>query len=144
MQIPQILLGLAATAAAIDVYLFPGKGCKGNSGVCRGLNPGVCCPGGNGNDLGSVGFYGIPTAWRIDAKGHNGGQCANTIAQSFVSGTTWVCIDGSRYSGGSYVFWGKKRGEGESSDGAKLDAFLLEDGTELNIADLDENSISEL
>jgi hypothetical protein len=144
MKTSQILLALASTAAAIDVYLFPGDNCQGNSGVCRGLNPNTCCPGSVGNDLGSVGFYGIPTNWHLETRGHSGGQCNNVQERGYVSGVTWICLTRFSYSGAGYSFTGKKRGEGEFSQSAKMDSFLLEDGTEINIADLDESSIAEL
>ncbi len=75
---PTLLLGLAATASAIDGYFHSSGECRGRySLVCSNMNPSQCCGRGHspfpGNDLFlSVGLYGIPSAWNIAPHGYYG------------------------------------------------------------------------
>lgn len=137
------LLGLAATAAAIDARLYYNRGCTGNGVQCGGLNPDTCCPAG-GNDFGSVEFRFIPLDWRIEGRGHSGGDCTNLQERGYPSNVDSICLSIGPFSGAGYGFLSRKRGEADYADCAKRDQLFFEDGTTFNLADLDDDKVAEL
>lgn len=143
MQILPILLGLAATAAAIDARLYYNSGCSGSGVQCGGLNPDTCCPAGN-NDFGSVEFRFIPLDWTIEARGHSGGNCNNLQERGYPTRVDSICLNLGPFSGAGYGFRGKKRGESGYTDCAKHDTLFTEDGINYKIADLDDDTVAKL
>ncbi|KAH8753619.1 hypothetical protein F5883DRAFT_719487 [Diaporthe sp. PMI_573] len=137
------LLGLAATAAAIDARLYYNRGCTGNGVQCGGLNPDTCCPAGN-NDFGSVQFRFIPLDWRIEGRGHSGGNCNNLQERGYPTNVDSICLSLGPFSGAGYGFRGKKRSEAGYEDCVKRDSLFFEDGSTYNLADLDEDTVAEL
>lgn len=143
MQILATILGLAATAAAIDARLYYNRGCSGSGVQCGGLNPDTCCPAG-GNDFGSVEFRFIPLDWTIEGRGHSGGNCNNLQERGYPTRVDSICLSLGPFSGAGYGFRNKKRGEAEYADCVKRDSIFTEDGINYNIADLDEDTVAKL
>lgn len=70
MRISQAVLGLAATASAIDINLHEGGNCDGNLVLsCQGINSNVCC--GREGAVNSVAFAFIPFGWNLHCRGHS-------------------------------------------------------------------------
>ncbi|RYO95459.1 hypothetical protein DL766_007767 [Monosporascus sp. MC13-8B] len=142
-----ILLGLFATASAIDIYLHVGGDCGGNAVVCVGINPNTCCSTSDIDIFPTVGFRGIPTHWNLECKGHSGGRCNRLREVQPARNTNFVCLRSGFFSGGGYGFSGRKRADG--ADGGctayqKPDTLLLEDGGKYNIADLEDAPLTQL
>ncbi|RYP08895.1 hypothetical protein DL764_001605 [Monosporascus ibericus] len=147
MLFPQILLGLVATASAIDIYLHVGGGCGGNSVVCTNINPNTCCSGSSVEIFPSVGFRGIPTFWNLQCRGHTGANCAGLREIQTAQNTNFVCLNNGGFSGGGYGFNGRKRDDcasGGCTTYQKADTLLLEDGGKYNIADLEDAPLTQL
>lgn len=145
------LVGLVATASAVDVYLHVGGDCSGNAIVCVGINPNNCCGGSGADIFPSVGFRGIPFDWTLQTRGHNGGNCNGLREVQRAAGTNFMCLRNGWFSGGGYGFTNKKRenavddacAAAESCTGSqKPDLLLLEDGGKYNIADMDAESFT--
>lgn len=143
MQILATILGLAATAAAIDARLYYNSGCSGSGVQCGGLNPDTCCPAGN-NDFRSVEFRFIPLDWTIEARGHSGGNCNNLQERGYPTRVDSICLSLGPFSGAGYGFRNRKRGEAGYADCTKRDSIFTEDGINYNIADLDDDTVAKL
>ncbi|KAH6646137.1 hypothetical protein BKA67DRAFT_696035 [Truncatella angustata] len=146
MQVPQLLLGLFATASAIDIYLHFDSNCGGsNSAVCTNKNPDDCCAGSTGDIFPSVGFRGIPTDWQLQCRGHSGGNCNNLRQVSPAVNTNFVCLNSGPFSGGGYSIVNGKRAEGANGGASHLpDTLLFGDGAKYNITDLEETPLTQI
>lgn len=108
MLFPQVLLGLAATAAAIDIRYHFTNNCGGNFVECVNINPDRCCAA----SAVSLGFVAIPSNWRIRCRGWRGGNCGgNPDATAYSAGSTSVCIQSSGflYNSANYNFVNRRR-----------------------------------
>ncbi|KAK0634026.1 hypothetical protein B0T14DRAFT_417295 [Immersiella caudata] len=107
MHLPQLFLGLAATASAIDIYLHPDGCCSCNSLVCVNAGPDWCCRGTSTDYFQTVSFRAIPTDWTIQGRGHSGGNCNNLRQTSVARNTRDPCLDRDRFSGAgpSRMLW---------------------------------------
>ncbi|KAI1854676.1 hypothetical protein JX265_002316 [Neoarthrinium moseri] len=146
MLYPQILLGLAATASAIDAYFHLGGDCDGPATLCKDLNPGVCCTSSGSN---TVGYRGIPTDWRLSMTAYFGGGCSIVAYTNPAVNTNYVCIrpfsGDPPFTGTRYFFDSKKRAEDEPCTSTqKPDELILADGTRYNIAGLEDNVLNQL
>lgn len=146
MQLTQILLvGLATSASAIDVFF----GCSGTNPGCRNLNPNNCCNGARRDFTSEIGFYGIPSNWRIQARGHYNGNCAELRNTQNSNGATFICLRSNPfYSGAGYGFLNKKRDITEESAPAdkcvEPNTLRYEDGTLYDIAGLDAEVVANM
>lgn len=152
MMYAQIILGLVATASAIDTYFHLGNNCDGPAIVCTGLNPGICCTASVSN---SLGYRGIPTDWVITAEAFFGSGCGISAGSQTARNTNFLCFHRS-LTGTRYRFSSKKRGEAgiEAStcsdadepctSSQKANELVLLDGTRYNIVDLEEGALDEL
>ncbi|KAF9873052.1 hypothetical protein CkaCkLH20_09562 [Colletotrichum karsti] len=160
MYFSSLLLGLAATASAIDLRAHPNDGCTGSYSACVNLNPNVCCSFSSSSTSGkaTIAVVAIPSNWRIRAESWTGGGCRFTGGSLDSGGSTTICLPystrGDR-TGGSYFFLSRKRANDEScpaeQPGAgKCEAVVkpnvvgLADGTEYGIAGLTDEKIQEL
>jgi hypothetical protein len=149
MRCHQVLLTLAATASAIDIYLHVGGNCDGNAAVCRNVNPNVCCGGSSTDIFPTVGFRGIPTDWNLECRGHSGGNCNGLREVQRAHNTNFMCLRNGWFSGGGYGFTSKKRAEACTTAGGcttsqKPDTLILEDGGEYKIADLEGAALAQM
>lgn len=141
-----VLISLAATASAIDIYMQWGDNCDGPSTICNGINPNVCCTVSGSK---TVGFRGIPTDWVIETQvfgGDPGSGCNNFRGREVVRNSNFICMRDrfvQSLTGAQYFFTNKKRYmPGEACQ--KPDMLELEDGTRYSIEGLDEGVVSEL
>ncbi|KAI8175814.1 hypothetical protein K4K54_004980 [Colletotrichum sp. SAR 10_86] len=135
-SVSSILLGLAATASAIDIRAHIGSSCAGAYVACVNINPNVCCSfsssGSSGRSSISVVAVRetsfsqltkvselmngdqIPSNWRIRAEAYTGGGCSFTGGQYDSNGGTTICLPyttrGDR-TGGKYWFLNRKRAD---------------------------------
>ncbi|KAG6362400.1 hypothetical protein INS49_010630 [Diaporthe citri] len=131
MHFTPILLGLVASASAIDIGFHVGWDCSGAASVCTAINPNICCVASLAS---SARVSWVPVEWNINAQGFGGGGCS------------WNKDD---YTGVYYWFVGRKRGELEEdrncTGSVKPDTLVLADGTtKYNIVGLDDAKVEEL
>lgn len=151
MHFSHILLGLVGTASAIDIYAYrSNEQCKGSDHlVCYGKNPGDCCAGADGNAYRAIGVRAIPTDWNIIGRGHRDGRCGAVRYAAASNGRTDVCAGGNYYSGGSYIFTGKKLKRSDvttqsGGEACKADIMVLGDDTKYDLTKLDDAQYREL
>lgn len=101
--------------------------------------------------MGSVAFYGVPTNWNIEVRGHsqleiNGARCGFQKSKQNLSGGTYACLTARGYTGGGWGFLGKKRDAAvqNCTSWRRPDVFVLEDQTKYNIADMEDSLLEEL
>ncbi|KAK1993699.1 hypothetical protein LX36DRAFT_615465 [Colletotrichum falcatum] len=160
MYFSSLLLGLAATASAIDIRCHIGDNCAGSWVACVNINPNVCCSFSSSANSGrsSVSVAAIPSNWRIRTEAYTGGGCSYFGGQRDSGGSTDVCLPyttrGDR-TGGKYWFLNRKiaddhscpaeqPGAGKCEAEVKPDTLGLADGTEYNIAGLTDEKVQEL
>ncbi|KAK0648359.1 hypothetical protein B0T16DRAFT_388605 [Cercophora newfieldiana] len=153
MQLPQLLLGLAATASAIDLYMHV-NGCYTNPAlVCVNANPDRCCAGSVVDFFETVSARAIPPEWAIQVRGHSGGECRGTREVSPARGVRDKCLSNGDFSGVGYGFNARKRSpapqeqcaaEGGCTSSQKPDFLLLEDGSKYSVVDLGVDGLVEL
>ncbi|TLD28205.1 hypothetical protein PspLS_03756 [Pyricularia sp. CBS 133598] len=160
MHFSSLLLGLAATASAIDIRGHSQDGCRGGYRSCTNSNPRVCCSFNSSATSGrsSVAVVAIPTNWRITARAWTGGSCRYIANHGESGGSRSICL---RYTsrgdrtGAFYWFNSLKRAVDESCPAeqpgvGKCDAVVepdvigLADGTEYNIAGLSADKVEEI
>ncbi|KAK4126753.1 hypothetical protein N657DRAFT_668789 [Parathielavia appendiculata] len=148
MHFSHVLLGLVASASAIDVYFHGSSDCSGGAAVCTGINPNVCC---TGNSV-SVAYRGVPTNWHINAQGYSGGGCGSPKWLADINGQTWYCMTPNsryNYTGSRYWFVSRRRAEdtcdSNCTESVKPDTLVLADGaTKYDIVGLDDAKVEEL
>ena len=159
MQYTLALLGLAASASAIDGYFFGASSCGGNSVVCSNMNPNSCCNAPSGWNANTVGYYGIPTNWRIQGTGYSSDNCIGPASVGSSGGSSFFCLGpvGRYLRSTDYTFVGKKRaavadscatdapavGQG-CQDPRNPDTLILADGAQFDIADLKDGLLNNL
>ncbi|KAF1846860.1 uncharacterized protein K460DRAFT_392349 [Cucurbitaria berberidis CBS 394.84] len=155
MQYLSIVLGLAAAASAIDVRIHAGSNCDRGAYECLNLTPNRCCYVESGL-YGSIGFYGVPTNWNIECRGHSrsgDNRCGVQKVTENLSGGTFKCLRGGGFTGAGYGFRGKKRSsevcDAETSgqtctEFQKADVIVLEDGKKYLLSGMEESLLDEL
>ncbi|KAK3313363.1 hypothetical protein B0H66DRAFT_629129 [Apodospora peruviana] len=152
-----LFLGLAATASAVDLYLYTGN-CFNSAGiVCTNINPNTCCGGSNVNIFPQVGFRAIPATWNLECRGHAGGFCNQIRQVQRASGGRDLCLGSGPFSGSGYGFTSKKKRFAQPTEegcaaedvggctaSQKPDLLFLADGTQYKISDLDDADIDGL
>ncbi|OHE95782.1 hypothetical protein CORC01_08923 [Colletotrichum orchidophilum] len=163
MQFFQLLVGFAAavSVSAIDIQKHFGQNCGGNFRVCRGLNPNICCVGATAE---SILFRYIPSNWRIECRGYDGGDCRNRRATILSAGATSICMrsGGFLFTGAGYGFVNRKRAPQEAGETCTVDGELVEgqpqkcessqepdtlvlvDGSEFNLVGLEADKLDRL
>jgi hypothetical protein len=145
MHVTQVLLGLVASASAVDIYFHGSSDCSGAAAVCRNANPNFCCTGNSP----SVAYRGVPTNWHLNAQGFSGGGCSTPKWLADIRGTSYYCMTPNsrdNYSDSYYWFVSRKRAEESTCEGsAKPDTLVLADGvTKYDIVGLDDAKVEEL
>ncbi|KAK4042046.1 hypothetical protein C8A01DRAFT_14300 [Parachaetomium inaequale] len=148
MRASHVLLGLVASAAAIDVEFHSGSDCGGGATICTGLEPNACCTGNSP----SVAYRYVPREWTLNAEGYSGGGCYTIVWRTEFRGQDYACMGiASReyYSGSYYWFVNRRRAEEASNrnctQSVKPDTLLLADGvTKYDIVGLDDAKVEEL
>jgi hypothetical protein len=104
MHFPGILLGLIATASAINITLYYGEGCSGGGVVCADSRPNTCCSGNGAFTFSSIGFTGISaSSWeRIRCQGMRSVGCRGFPSTTQISSGDSVCLNGGGYNSASY------------------------------------------
>ncbi|KAL2193893.1 hypothetical protein P885DRAFT_44434 [Corynascus similis CBS 632.67] len=124
MHFSHYILGLVASASAIDVYFHNSGDCSGAAAVCTNLNPNDCCTGNSP----TLAYRGVPTNWHINAEGYSGGGCGSPKWLADLNGSSWVCMT-----------------ENTCKESVKPDTLVLADGiTKYDIVGLDEAKVDEL
>lgn len=155
MHASAIVLGLAATVSAIDMYGYrSNEQCKGNDFTFHAnVNPGDCAVYASGNIYRSIGWRAIPTDWRINGNAYTGTGCGNIRYTASSNGAQNICAGGWNYSGGKYEFAGKKRAAAPDAGTAaaegcqrihRSDAIVFADGTRYNLTSLDDADHAEM
>ncbi len=145
MHFSHVLLGLVASASAVDIYFHNSGDCSGAASVCTNVNPNVCCTGNSP----TLAYRGVPTNWHINAQGFSGGGCGDPKWLADLNGDNWVCMSvNSRpnYTGSLYWFASRRRAEDSNcTESVKPDTLVLADGTtKYNIVGLDDVKVEEL
>ncbi|KAI3556187.1 hypothetical protein CABS03_00806 [Colletotrichum abscissum] len=153
-------LAAAVSVSAIDIQKHFGQNCGGNFRVCRAIDPNRCCVGATAE---SVLFRYIPSNWRIETRGYDGGDCRNRRATILSAGATSVCMrsGGFLFTGAGYGFVNRKRapqeageetcaaaeGEGQEQkceSSQEPDTLVLVDGSEYNLVGLEADKLDRL
>ncbi|KAL2138912.1 hypothetical protein VTI28DRAFT_6044 [Corynascus sepedonium] len=145
MYFSHYILGLVASASAIDVYFHNSGDCSGAAAVCTNLNPNDCCTGNSP----TLAYRGVPTNWHINAEGYSGGGCGSPKWLADLNGSNWVCMtvnSRENYTGARYWFVSRRRAEENTcKESVKPDTLVLADGiTKYDIVGLDEAKVDEL
>lgn len=150
-----VLLGLAASASAIDAALRVRGNCDSRSGghTCVNLNPNTCCGVPSGS-YSSLVIYAVPREWFIEIRGHEGGNCGRVKTVDTINGDTEKCLNNGPYTGAGYSFLSRKRGGEQVREdvcaaagnclSVKPDQLFLADGQKYNIKDMDAGLYEEL
>lgn len=155
MHVSYIFFGLVATVSAIDIYGYRNnEKCGGDYIVCQNANPNNCCVRASGDVFKSIQLRAIPTNWNIIGQAFSGGDCKNIKFVMQSGGRENICLGGSNYSGGNYVFAAtKKRSEGASevcsatggcTSVQRADLMVFENGSKYNITGLEDALYTEL
>jgi len=100
------LLGFAAAATAIDIAFFPGGDCKGDAKLHTNAAPNTCYRQVDGIRYQSIGFFGIPFDWRVEARGYSDGNCGTQTNVERGSNTNFICLRTSNnFASAGYGFW---------------------------------------
>lgn len=146
MKYLTVLISLATAASAVDLYLHTNNDCGGSSLRCNGFNPNDCC-GIESNDspYQSIAVRGIPDGWALQGRGYDAGGCSRLQTVSGNNGNPWICnrSNGFRYTGAGYNFFSQKRAE-PKSECQRPETLILSDGTEYDMAGLDDNDFNTL
>jgi hypothetical protein len=152
------LLGLAATAAAIDLRFYVnsyGRCYEGPWIGFAGINPGVCCVPSGGNSAGTffatVGIHAIPRGWTIRSRGYGNDKCRE-LPMQYAHGNgdgSDLCLNhnGNSFMSAKYEFYdNSKRSdeELECKEKAKATEVGLMDGSVFSIADMDEEAVDKM
>lgn len=151
----QILLGLAATVSAIDIYGHRDSSTCGGGGyaVCMNAAPDSCCVRASGDIYRSIQFRAIPTNWKIIGRAFNGGDCRNLYYVVQSQGRQNICLGNGGYSGGNYGFANRKRSEGADeacpatggcASVQEADLIVFENGSSYNLTNLDDGLYTEM
>lgn len=148
MWFPKIILGLFATASALDIHLFLGRGCTDNIThvICEDASPGRCCSGSPVQIFPSIGFFGIVESWSLQCRGF-ADTCGRLMESQTASGVNFKCLEGGPFASTSYIFNGKKRADGSDescTEYQKPNTLVLGDGSKYNITDMEDAPLTEL
>lgn len=147
MHFPKLLLpSIILTTTAVGIRLHRGNDCSGDALLCANINPDSCCGSFDNQDFASVGFYGIPSDWRLVCQGMEPGNCgALAIDGHTSSGGNFVCPSSGGYSSARYDFNVARRDNEATGGGGcepqRPDALVLEDGGRYNVTDLDDDDL---
>lgn len=154
MLYPQILLGLVASAAAIDVYFHPGRSGQCDSGavVYTNVNPDVCIENRNGPYYYTVSYQAVPKDWHITARTYSTPICSGNFRQAAeLRGRDYACLGyvGVAYWSTKYRFghWAKRDLDAEPAaveTRTRPDLLILADGTKYDLAALSQDALAEL
>jgi hypothetical protein len=149
-----LLLVLAATSSAIDVYLYTFADCTDEYSVYVNVNPNVCLGPASEDYYSSIAFRAIPRQWSLDVRAHQGGACHHGTPYSrLISNTESYChqLSNVRWSGAGYSIRGAKRdvdvfkdtcsaGVGGECTPQRPNRMGTGDGTEYNLDDMDDET----
>ncbi|KAG8162009.1 hypothetical protein KVR01_007774 [Diaporthe batatas] len=141
MKFSIAISSLVAAVSAVDLYFHSNNDCGGSGVICRDANPNWCCSG-TGR---SVAVRGIPSGWALQCRGYSGAGCSTLMTISGNNGNPWICnrSNGFQYTGVGYNFVGRKRDESDpeydDSNCQRADVLVLADGTEYDLAGLEED-----
>ncbi|KAJ1322828.1 hypothetical protein MN608_11674 [Microdochium nivale] len=156
------ILVLPGLAAALDIGLYFNDTCnnKGTGYVyCSNFDPGQCCSS-SALTFRSVGLHGIPPVWNVEGGLYTSLNCQGAFARERSEGRTDICMkaQGTNWAkSGGYVFVNSSKKDmkdnaftviaGADKDKKKCnrpDTVVLSDGTEFDIAQLDEVAYAEM
>lgn len=135
------ILGLAATATAVDSVFNLQQSCVGPTLVCTDLPENICC---SVNDpqapnFSSVFYSKIPAGRRIQTTVWDGPHCevVSKFPAGLPSSTDSICVPyGEDAKSTRYNFVNSKRDEESVFGSREPDTLILADGTKYNIAEL--------
>ncbi|KAI0199474.1 hypothetical protein F4808DRAFT_461795 [Astrocystis sublimbata] len=154
MQISHVLLGLVATASAVDIYAYRSNiQCKGNDRIiCQNIGPDECCS--KGAVFRAFGFEAIPSEWQIICRAYNGGQCNGLVFAAQSNSRRDICLGNGQYTGANYAFTNKKRSVGDETEEdpaasscktmKKFDRIEFGNGINYNITGIDDAHYEEM
>ncbi|GAB1314551.1 hypothetical protein MFIFM68171_04761 [Madurella fahalii] len=128
MHSSHILLGLVASASAIDIFFHNPNDCSSAATVCTGIDPNICC---TGNSV-TLAYQGVPTNWHINAQGFSSGGCGSPKWLADLNGqSSFVNLRSAENS--------------NCTESVKPDTLVLADGTtKYDIVELDDVKVEEL
>jgi hypothetical protein len=138
-----LILGLAASVNAIDLYL----GWRGGSNyvACRNINPNVCCStAAGGSPFNSLDFREIPRNWNIQCRGHRGPQCGSLAEVKQSNGATAVSLFNSDFGGSGYGFVSKRSTDDAVVETVRPSLLVFGDGAQYDLSELTESSYDEM
>jgi hypothetical protein len=97
MHFSAVLLGFAATVAAIDFRLYDNANCGGGFLEWQNVDPGMCIAY-NRDTHTSGEWRAIPYAWHINAGIYRNGDCKTLVASSDIYNQNTKCISGKSFS----------------------------------------------
>lgn len=141
-----ILLGLVATAAAVDIRFTNSQTCNGWYAACANINPGVCCSLNTATM--AIEYAAVPNTWFLRKSGYTEENCNHLISE-IVSFGSLCDFNLAGYKSGRYVFSGMKLARSPSDDTTsedcqRVDTFVLEDGSKYTISDLSDSQVDYL
>lgn len=141
-----------ATVSAVDLYYHSRHGCDTTMPWirCSNFNPDTCCALGADQDryTQSIAVRGIVEGWHVEQRGYTyPGACRGPASITGNGNNRHICTEG-RFYGQGYNFVGKKRAaeptevDGGSSECSRPDTLGLPDGTEFDLASLDDEDFN--
>jgi hypothetical protein len=149
MLFSSVILGLAATVAAVDIRFYSNNQGACYSGPwigCPNANPNFCCTA-TGRFYATVGIVAVPGDWTLTANGYRGAGCESWQQAAIGRGRDF-CLGATGYSMSGAFYWfgdGRKRSADQKCEGTEKATQLgLEDGSVYDISDLSDNDVEEM
>ncbi|WZH48569.1 hypothetical protein QYS62_009748 [Fusarium acuminatum] len=140
MLFSSVILGLAATVAAVDIRFYSNNQGACYSGPwigCPNANPNFCCTA-TGRFYATVGIVAVPGDWTLTANGYRGAGCESWQQAAIGRGRDF-CLGATGYSMSGAFYWfgdGRKRSADQKCEGTEKATQLgLEDGSVYDISD---------
>ncbi|KAJ4305878.1 hypothetical protein N0V90_001411 [Kalmusia sp. IMI 367209] len=150
MLLFSIILGIAATASAVDIILHNDRDCHTSDGsaiFCTNINPRMCCTSPVTQGWMGIGFYGLEKHWVT--KGYRQAPpdfspCARLIEASFSS--IYRCMNSDLYMGGAIDDTFNKRSDNEpiAVEGVVEADGMLVRGKEYTLKGMEKELVEEL
>jgi hypothetical protein len=140
------LLGLIATATAVDIRFTNSPSCDGWYAACSNINPGICCS--IAQSTRAIEFAAVPSTWFLRKTGYLAENCVGFLSEHITRGG-YCDSNPRRYQSARYEFFNEKLarspGTGDiSEDCQRVDTFVLEDGTKYPISQLNDGEVTYL
>lgn len=142
-----LLACLAASATAVDIRFYRGRGCGSSYGQCGNIGTPTCCSVAPQDPNYAMSFNNLPTNANLYLWGHFQENCGGSVAgDARSSGNRNVCFQTPQYRSGRWTRTTGRRDVAQSADQAcsHPDKLVYEDGNEVDLSGLTKEEFNEV